>query len=176
VRAGALREQSLDRPDTSKEIVVTIKIDGRSTLRAVAAIAATIGVAAAAFFGGQATRLNDQAVASQEQAAVTAAIRKADREHAVEMAAKIADTKEAAQSHERKEVRRAKRATRKRERRRATRLSDQARSEGYANGNSAGFASGHSTGYDEGESDGIEKASDDLTCSDDPDVPLPYCT
>jgi hypothetical protein len=42
---------------------------------------------------------------------------------------------------------------------------------GYSAGNSAGFSSGHSTGVEEG----IEEASDELTCSDDPDADLPPC-
>ncbi|MDA0160403.1 hypothetical protein OM076_09010 [Solirubrobacter ginsenosidimutans] len=47
--------------------------------------------------------------------------------------------------------------------------------DGYSSGNAAGYNAGHSTGRDEGYSEGLEEASDDLSCSDDPDVPLPYC-
>ena len=54
---------------------------------------------------------------------------------------------------------------------RARRESKAARDAGYSAGNSAGFSSGHSSGVD----DGVRKASDELTCSDDLDVPLPFC-
>ena len=47
--------------------------------------------------------------------------------------------------------------------------------DGYSSGNAAGYSAGHSSGRDEGYSEGMDEASDDLTCSDDPDVPLPYC-
>jgi hypothetical protein len=47
--------------------------------------------------------------------------------------------------------------------------------DGYSSGNAAGYSAGHSSGRDEGYSEGMEEASDDLACSDDPDVPLPYC-
>jgi hypothetical protein len=55
---------------------------------------------------------------------------------------------------------------------RARREAEAARAAGYSSGNSAGFNTGHSVGVD----DGVKKASDELTCSDDLDVPLPFCT
>jgi hypothetical protein len=54
---------------------------------------------------------------------------------------------------------------------RARREAEAARNAGYSAGNRAGFSAGHSTGVD----DGVRKASDELTCSDDLDVPLPFC-
>ena len=48
-------------------------------------------------------------------------------------------------------------------------------SAGYSAGNSAGYSSGHSEGVEEGVEEGIEKGSDELSCSDDLDVPLPPC-
>jgi hypothetical protein len=139
---------------------MTINIDGRAMKRVSAIAAATLGVGAAAFFGGQATRMNDDAVASQKQVAVATAVGK------VRADAKL---------HERGAVRKAIHKTRKTERKRATRLSDQARNNGYASGNSAGYSSGQSDGYSAGESEGINKASDELYCSDDSDVALPAC-
>ena len=47
--------------------------------------------------------------------------------------------------------------------------------DGYAAGNSAGYSSGHSEGVEAGVEEGIEKGSDELSCSDDLDVPLPPC-
>ena len=87
---------------------MTININGRL----IAVIAATIGVGAASFFGGQATRLSDDAIASHKTAAVTKAVNKSDTEHAVEMA----ELKRQAAEHEkravRKAARKAKRTTR----------------------------------------------------------------
>ena len=46
----------------------------------------------------------------------------------------------------------------------------------YASGESAGYSSGNAAGYQEGTTDGLIEGSDQLTCSDDPDVGwLPYC-
>ncbi len=154
---------------------MTINISGRNILRIAAATAATIGVGAAAFFGGTSTRMSDDAVASQKTVAVKTAVQKTENEHAIE----IDGVKDAAAAHERRTVKRAVKKAVKKERKRAQRLADTARNEGYSNGSAAGYGSGHSAGYSEGESDGFENgidtASDDVECSDDPDVPLPYC-
>jgi hypothetical protein len=46
----------------------------------------------------------------------------------------------------------------------------------YASGHSAGYSSGNADGYTSGVDDGLTEGSDQLTCSDDPDVTwLPYC-
>jgi len=154
---------------------VTINIDGQGLIRLAAITAATVGVGAAAFFGGQTTRMSDEARANERQDSVAAAVQKADKQNAVEMA----EMKQAAREHERKAVRKAVRSTRKLERKRAAKKAERARSEGYSAGNSAGYGAGHPAGYSDGESsgyeEGIDDASDDLTCSDDPDVALPYC-
>ena len=158
---------------------MTINISGRNILRVAAATAATIGVGAAAFFGGSSTRMSDDAVASQKTVAVKTAVEKTENENAIEKAIEIDGVKDAAAVHEKRAVKRAIKKAVKKERKRAERLADTARNEGYSDGNVAGYSSGHSTGYSEGESegfeDGMDTASDDLECSDDPDVPLPYC-
>jgi hypothetical protein len=166
---------------------MTIQIDGRSMLRATGVVAATIGVGAAAFFGGQTTRLSDDARASERQDAVQVAVEKVENENAVE----LAGVKQDAREHEKRAVKKAV----KKERKRAEKQAERARNEGYSAGNSAGYGAGHSAGYSEGEDagysdgsadgysdgsadgyeDGLDDASDEVTCSDDPDVPLPYC-
>jgi hypothetical protein len=146
---------------------ITINIDGRSTTRAAAVIAATIGVGAAAFFGGQTTRMSDEARAGERHGAVSAAVEKVENDNAVE----IAGIKQAARDHETKAVKKAVMRTVKQERERAEKISEQARNEGYASGNSAGYGAGHSAGVDEG----IDEASDELVCSDDADADLPSC-
>jgi hypothetical protein len=58
------------------------------------------------------------------------------------------------------------------ERRRAAQQIADARADGYSAGNSAGYSEGSAEGYDQGLFDG----SDQLDCSDDPDVTwLPAC-
>ena len=110
----------------------------------------------------------------QKTVAVKTAVEKTENENDIEKAIEIDGVKDAAAVHEKRAVKRAV----KKERKRAERLAETARNEGYGDGSVAGFSSGHSTGYSEGESegfeDGMDTASDDLECSDDPDVPLPY--
>jgi flagellar biosynthesis/type III secretory pathway protein FliH len=57
---------------------------------------------------------------------------------------------------------------------------EKGRSEGFSSGSAAGYASGNTDGYANGSADGFEDGltagSDDLACSDDPDVYwLPAC-
>jgi hypothetical protein len=158
---------------------MTIDVNGRTMLRAAAIAAAAVGVGAASFFGGQATRMDDTARANERRDAVNLAVAKADNEHA----AQLAEVRLDAKAHEKRAVKRAVKRTMKKERKRAAKLAERARSEGYSSGNTAGYGAGHSAGYSEGNEAGVEEgidegidiASDDLTCSDDPDVPLPYC-
>jgi hypothetical protein len=134
---------------------MTIHVNGRLS----AVIAATIGVGAAAFFGGQAMRMSDDARADERNNAVQTAVSKVRQDDAIKLANEMQDAK----SHERDAVRKArikaKRATRKTERKRADRVSTQARSEGYSSGTSAGFSAGHSAGASEGYSDGYGDGS-----------------
>lgn len=158
-----------------------INIDGKTVTRIAAVSAATLGVGAAAFFGGTATRMSDDARASEKTTAVQVAVNHADVEHKIEVAAiKKADwTRE--HKHVKNAVKKAKAKTIKQQRKRAEKLAERARSEGYSSGNTAGYGAGHSAGYSEGDADGYVDGLDDgateyPTCSDDPDVSdLPYC-
>jgi hypothetical protein len=80
------------------------------------------------------------------------------------------ETKKAVKTQKNRDVRILRRVVR-RLKSRSRREAQAARNSGYAAGNSAGFSAGHSTGVD----DGVHRASDELTCSDDLDVPLPFC-
>src|SRR5829696_6565574 len=112
-----------------------INIDGRSIVRVLAVGAATIGVGAATFFGGQATRMDDTAVASVKTQAVDEAVKEVETAHAKELAIFRREAKQ----EKRSAVRQARRQTRRDERYRAENLATDARNEGYATGNSAGF-------------------------------------
>ena len=118
---------------------MTININGRTILRVTAA---TIGVGAAAFFGGQTTRMSDDAIASQKTIAVDTAVKQADEEHAAEVVELTADLR----AEKRAAVNSAVKRTVKNERKRAEKLADTARDEGYASGNTAGYGAGHSSG------------------------------
>ncbi len=114
-------------PSTSqrKPIRMQINIDGRSIVRVLAVGAATIGVGAATFFGGQSTRIDDTAVASVKTQAVDKAVKEVETAHATELA--IFPARPAG---ERSAVREARRQTRRNERHRADKLATDARNEG----------------------------------------------
>ena len=155
-----------------------INIDGKSITRVLAIGAVTLGVGAAAFFGGQTTRMDDTAVAAVKSNAVEQAIKATRAEDASILADKLAAQKTRSDRAQRKAVRKQRRITRRNERKRAERLSDTARNQGYSSGNSAGYGAGHSAGYSEGDSDGYSEGLEDAEpqqCSNDIDVPLPYC-
>jgi flagellar biosynthesis/type III secretory pathway protein FliH len=141
--------------------MTTINVDGRSVTRVLAVSAATLGVGAAAFFGGQSTRMGDTARAGERRDAVQVAVAKVEKDNAM----KIVDLKQLAHAHEKvavkKAVRKTRRATRKAERARAAKLIDRARNEGYNSGNSAGFGAGHSAGKEEGKTEGYDSGFDD---------------
>ena len=152
-----------------------INIDGKSVTRVLAIAAATVGVGAAAFFGGTATRMSDDAVANAKTKAAATAVESntedLERKHSSEVISITADLK--AEQHE--AVKKAIKKTLKKERKRAEKLAEQARNEGYSSGNTAGYASGNAAGHSAGVEEGIETASDELSCSDDLDVDLPPC-
>jgi len=149
-----------------------INIHGRSIVRVLAVGAATVGVGAATFFGGQSTRMDNTAVAAVKHQAVDNAVKEVETAHAKQLAIFRAD----AAKDKREAVRHAKRETRRNERNRAEKLSDHAREHGYSSGNAAGYTNGETAGHESGVKDGIDEASDELDCSDDSDVSLPACT
>lgn len=133
-----------------------------------AGVVVAIAVVAATFLIGQGTRKSDAQVASERQAAVAAAVastRQADRLVQVRLTtAAVAEQ----QRHDTRIVRRV--------RRRLQRSAEERSRQSYASGQSAGYTSGQAAGYQSGTQDGLRRGSDDLTCSDDPDVGwLPYC-
>ena len=121
------------------------------------------GASAGGFFLGQSTRMSDQQISVERTAAVSSGV-----------AAKGAEVKTRylaiMERGERKLKARNKVVMRrvvKRLKRQAVREAQQS----YASGSQAGFSSGREAGVDEG----VLKASDELICSDDVDVALPYC-
>lgn len=128
-------------------------------------------VATAAFFIGQGTRKSDAVVALEEQAAVKQAVVAAVRENNEEQRAV-----------RRRALERAERALKRRNRvvirrvvSRLKRASERRASQSFASGSQAGYQSGSQAGFEQGEQAGLFKASDELVCSDDSDVPLPAC-
>jgi hypothetical protein len=123
-------------------------------------------VGGGAFAGGQATRLSDGEVAQRVNAAVAKQARQ-DRK-AQAQAVKMARFKTANLWEDKLE-----KAIRKARRVAHQNGYEDGRSDGYSAGNADGYESGH----DAGRQDGLIEGSDDLTCSDDPDVTwLPSCS
>ena len=164
--------------ELTKGIAMKINIEmtkpSAQAVRRIAAVAAaTIGVGAAAFFGGQSLRMNDDAVANAKTIAVSSAIAETKLE-ADEHLENVLERSRAAHKREtRKTVRDVRRRTRRAERRAADKREEEARSAGYSSGNSAGFSSGHAEGESEGYSEGLDDGAE--PCSNDLDVPLPFC-
>ena len=140
-----------------------------------AAFAATIGgvvlalgIAAGAFFLGQGTRLSDLQVAERVEAAVD---RTTDEQKQIRRKA-VGEARRAQKRHDRRVIRRVRRKLEKAAERRAQQSYASGQSVGYSSGSREGFEEGSSVGFDEG----MNEASDDLACSDDPDVSwLPFC-
>lgn len=89
-------------------------------------------------------------------------------------AVRVADTKvlkhsvKVQKNHDTRVLKRALRRLKSAMRRQVT----EAQRNGYASGSAAGYSNGHSAGV----TDGLHEGSDQVTCSDDPDVTwLPFC-
>jgi len=140
---------------------------GRRTLYTVLALAALVlalGAVTAAYFIGQSSRMSGDAVATRVALALEKRGNRAEEEQRTALSA------QANRNRERIAV------VRKVSRDRGYKVGKKSgyvvgNEAGYSAGNSAGYSSGHSTGVEEG----VTKASDDLTCSDDPDANLPPC-
>lgn len=167
-------------PEPAATTTITIP-SPRRVLKTLALIVPLIlAVGAATFFVGQATRESDDQVAREQRAAVRQAVAVA-----VPKAVEIAVAKKGAEDKE-KRLRIMARAEEKLKARHRTVLrrvvrklkksGDRKAQLAFSNGSSSGYSSGREDGHVEGVQDGIVTASDQLTCSDDPDVGfLPYC-
>lgn len=125
------------------------------------AVAIAIPLIASAFVLGQSTRKSDDEVNREIVAARTA-------QKSLDTARAKVKTHNLLQRQEKK----IKKVLNKRAKKRAKKAYESGTSAGY----SSGTADGYSSGYDSGAVDGLIEGSDDLTCSDDPDVTwLPAC-
>lgn len=133
-----------------------------------AAAVAVLGLLVGSFFLGQGTRKPDDQIAAEKRAAVVSAIALTRREDAAEQARVVKRVREKQKRRMRVVVRRVVRKLKRSSARRAA--------ASYANGSAAGFTNGRAQGYDAGTQDGAREATDQVVCSDDPDVTwLPYC-
>lgn len=150
--------------------VITIRKPGRA-FRVIAMTLGTIivatGLLAAGFFLGQSTRKSDEQVARERAVAVRVAVERKGAEDK-QLRIRMMERQEAKlKARHRSVIRRVVRKLKKSGDRRAQ--------QAFASGNASGFSSGRQQGFDDGVDEGIERASDEVVCSDDPDVPLPYC-
>lgn len=136
----------------------------RQALTALAVLVLSAGLLTAAFFVGQGTRKSDEQIRAEKQAAVAAKVLATRRTDRAEMKKAITETKRRNRTVVRRVVKKWKK------------VADRKAKESYASGSSAGYSSGQQSGYAAGTENGLTKGSDDLTCSDDPDVYwLPAC-
>ena len=151
---------------------MTINIDRR--FASVAAVLLVLGalLTFGAYSYGESTRKSDTHVNRLLESGIKAAVSERSKQAEAEQARAV----KAAVTNAVKEAKRAQRkADKKIWTKRMRKAVQEAREEGaaagYSSGNAAGFSAGHSTGVEEG----IEQGSDELSCSDDLDVPLPPC-
>ena len=127
------------------------------------------------FFLGQSSRKSDEVVATERAAAVSRAVA-AKGAQDKKLRLRIMERQETRlKARNRSVTRRVVRRLKKAMERRANQAYASGTSAGFSSGRNAGVAAGREEGLEEGIQEGINVASDDLTCSDDPDVPLPYC-
>lgn len=158
---------------------MTIQISGRKLLVGVLAIMMIAAAGYIAFLVGQMTRITEADATARTNTQVERAIERTVEADVKKADARVAATKRAdnkrldTRVHRLNKMWRGRLSRAKDEARRAGEAAgySSGQSEGYSSGQSAGFSSGHSAGVDEG----IEQASDELDCSDDLDVPLPFC-
>lgn len=125
------------------------------------------GVGLGGFMVGQGTRSSDQQIARERTAAVHSGVRAAV---AAKGAADKAGRLRIMERAEKKLKDRNKVVTR-RVVRKLKKVMERTAQQSFASGSQAGFSNGKEAGVEEG----VQKASDELTCSDDVDVALPYC-
>ena len=127
------------------------------------AVAGTAG-----YFLGQSTRLSDAEVALAVDDGVDRA---------------VSDTTEEQEASRRKALAESRRAQRRDMKKRLAKVrrdlsakAEQQAAQSFASGQSTGYESGRSEGEVDGFEEGLTEGSDELTCSDDPDVYwLPAC-
>jgi flagellar biosynthesis/type III secretory pathway protein FliH len=153
--------------------MMTFEITTRTIVRASVAIALVAATCAAAFFIGQNTRLTEATATDRVKANVERTNIERDRElKGALSSAKAAEQRRVGKINDmwRGRITRIKRD----HKRVLAKQVESARQAGIDAGYSSGSAAGYSSGREEGVEEGIDKASDELTCSDDMDVDLPF--
>jgi hypothetical protein len=172
----------LDTEDTNEEVAGDRPepLRGASKGKIAAFAAAGMLVAAVLFVSGllvgQSLRMSDAEAANQRNAAVSAAVVRTERDTERTVVAEqegirrkaIREARTAQKKHDRTVMRQL--------RRKLAKSADRQAEQSFASGQSTGYSSGHAEGSEEGYETGLTDGSDDLTCSDDPDVYwLPAC-
>jgi hypothetical protein len=100
----------------------------------------------------------------------------AQKAHEDALKAAVTTATAATKRHDVRVLRRAVRKMKSAARRKIDAAYKQGQSDGYSSGSAAGYSAGSDAGFSQGTEAGLIKGSDDLTCSDDPDVSwLPFC-
>jgi uncharacterized protein HemX len=123
-----------------------------------------VSIGVGGFFVGQGTRKSDQQVTRERTAAVSSAVAMKGAEVRTRYLALMERAEKKIKNRDKVVMRGVVKRLKKEMERKAQ--------QSYASGSQSGF----STGRDAGVEEGVRKASDELTCSDDVDVALPYCS
>ena len=128
-----------------------------------------IGVAGTAgYFIGQSTRLSDAEVALAVDDGVDEAVSATTEEQEGIRRKALAESRRAQQREMKDQLAKV--------RRKLTEKAEQQAAQSFASGQSTGYEDGRTDGEVEGFEEGLTAGSDDLTCSDDPDIYwLPAC-
>lgn len=153
-------------PSARRSVVKRILLVGSLTLL-------LLGALAGSYLTGAASRMSDSEVTAkitkEVATAVDARSELAAEEQAEAVTAALDNQKEELDKKWAKKLK----TTVSREKKQSYKKGHEA---GYTEGNSAGYSTGHSAGYETGHTDGLWDGSDELVCSDDPDVTwLPAC-
>jgi hypothetical protein len=133
-------------------------------------------VAALGFFAGQSTRDSDGEVRVRLASAVDVAIDRTTREQEALRRKVIREVRRDQRKHDRKVMRRLRVKLQRSAERRSAVSYQSGQSAGYESGSADGYESGSEDGFVSGAVAGASDATDEVVCSDDPDVTwLPYC-
>lgn len=161
------RTEVREEPPRSDPGVIVIPRPGRRARLAAGLLLGLVAGAALSvggYFVGQGTRKSDEQVARERAAAVTKAVAAKGAEDHAKRLRIMARAEERQKRRQRVVIRRVVRKLKK--------SADRKAAQSFASGQSSGYSSGRDAGVEEG----IVRGSDQLTCSDDPDVTwLPFC-
>lgn len=133
------------------------------------------GAAIGGYFFGQSSRQSDAQVAQERTNAVNVAVRRAVNDAVAKKGAEDKEKRLRIMARAEKKIKDRNKVVVRRVVRNLKKSGDRKAQQSFSSGTQSGFSSGKEQGVEEGVEEGLERGSDELTCSDDLDVPLPSC-